>query len=218
VHPETGGWDLLLIDVKRDLQIGIQSKLRANFELLVQAYGRYNKGPEIHAVLIPAPTLYPDFVFIANALDFVVLDACRLILGTDYGNGYNGQRQSIASAIEGARVWRHDAREWVPPFEVAGIGGGRSAPVQITPWKIAAIKLCRILRARGYLLKNDFAEHRVSPTWWVRPPYPVLRCQRFGKQWRYLISGEAKLPDERWPEMHEAMSNSGIEMELVDQE
>lgn len=208
MHAECGGWDLLLVDrcSAQEIQIGIQAKLRGNFGVLIQALGRVGKGPLFHSVLVPSARYLFDFREVAKRLDLVVFDAHAIML--------EEPARSIRSYLEFAPMWQHDKPEWVPPFEVPGLGGGRSGPIQITPWKIAAMKLCRILRERGYLTRRDFDAASLSPTWWTRKPRPVLRSERIGKQWRYLPTGEGLLPDDRWPEVRDALAKNIVEIGL----
>jgi len=203
VHAETSGWDLLLVDADGG-QVGIQAKLRPNVEVLAQALGHGGRpcpGPDHHAVLVPLAAFTPAFAIVARELRLVILDAEAILVG----DRWDGRKLSIVDALERAPIWEHTERAWVPELEVHALGGGRAGPVQLTPWKIAALKLCRILRRRGYLTRADFAQHKVSVTWWVQGPTAVLTAKRIGKQSRYVPSGNGVMPDQRWPEVSAAL-------------
>lgn len=192
VHAETSGWDLLL--VRGDLQVGVQAKLRPNLDVLVQAlppqwrmHENDAAGPDVRAVLVPDSN--PTFNRIAAELGIAVFDM----------NGH-----LMENVVQHAKLWDHGSPEWVPPCEITAIGGGRSGPVQITEWKVAAMALCERVRERGHVTRNDFRELRISPSTWVRCGW--LRVEKVGRQWRYLL-GETMLPDERWPEIAKALSS-----------
>jgi len=190
VHPETSGWDVLLVDTD-GTQAGVQAKLRAGLEVLCQALQPPEKqpGPARHAVLIPVPNYQLSAV--ARAAGIAVL-----LPG-------GGPRWALSRA----RVWQHPEPAWVPerPVEVpAGVPG----PRLVTRWKVAAVKLCAVLRARGFLTRADFREHGVDPRWWLRGP---SRCLVTDGNGVYTEDSERPglLPDLRWPEVVAAVSPRG---------
>jgi hypothetical protein len=207
VHAECAGWDLLLV-APDGLQIGVEAKLRPSLEVLAQAMEERAEGPDIHAVLVPLIVYGSAFERVAKRLDLVVFRAWALLEEVPpawkrrYGAAYGC---NIAAMVERAPRWNHTAPAWTPPCEIPGHSGGRSAPIRITPWKVAAMALCRVLRSRGYLVRKDFRDQKVSPTWWVTSPAAPLRCIREGKAWRYVAAG-TPLPDERWPEIARALA------------
>lgn len=206
VHAETSGWDLLLVD-RDGLQVGVQAKLRPNCDVLAQALlgSADAPGPDVHAVLVPVPS--PAFVAVAEELRLVIFtaaDASPLSMSVSPAIRRITERDTwspIRVTLERAQLWQHTRRAWTAPVEILGMGGGRPGPRQITPWKIAAVRLCRLLRARGHLLREDFNAARVSITWWITGPRAVLRSERIdSRRSRYVPTGEP-LPDERWPEV-----------------
>lgn len=218
VFPECSGWDLLLVDSSTGLQIGVQAKLKANPEVLLQAIRSTNgikRGPDVHAVLVADNFHSASWCSIARELRLLV------IAGTDwvywkpmlrhYGDPRNARPVEfpIREMIELADRWEHSEREWTPDFEVHGMSGGASGPRQLTPWKIAAVKLCRTLRTRGYLTRGDFVRAHISIQRWVYAPKPWLRSERHGKQFRYVATGHP-LPDELYPEVAAALAASEI--------
>jgi hypothetical protein len=196
VHAECSGWDLLLVCRSSGTQVGVQAKLRATIDVLAQAlgYGQSGEGPDHHAVLVPVAM--HGFEKVARALRLLVFDAKAL-------RGDGGIREAAARAV----YWEHATRAWTPPVEVVGFGGGRPGPKQLTPWKIGACRLCALLRRRGHLTREDFRGERISVGWWIDAAgtrSPVLRAERVGRGWRYVRTG-APLPDERWPEVVNAL-------------
>lgn len=198
MHPETSGWDLLL--ARGDLQVGIQAKLRPNLAVLAQAlpctrsFDDAGPGPDVRAVLVPEAS--GPFRRIARELRITVFD----MLGQDFEH-----------VVAAARLWETTEHEWMPPAEVIGIGGGRSGPVQITQWKVAALNLCLRLRARGHVTRADFRELKISPTTWLNSRW--LRVDKVGKQWRYTIGDVGPLPDERWPEIAMSLKPALVELD-----
>jgi hypothetical protein len=194
VHAETSGWDLLLV-APGGAQVGVQAKLRANVDVLAQALGSPygTTGPDYHAVLVvDAP---PPFRRLATELRVTIVDGARVVADAP-----------LAEFVKRSPLWSHETAEWVPPIEIACVVGGRSGPVQITPWKIAALQLCRRLRKRGWVAKRDFTELSISPTYWVTGSKPLLRVEKkLGKVFRYHATGLAALPDERWPDIAAAL-------------
>lgn len=191
VHAETSGWDLLLVEPISGTQIGVQAKLRANCDVLAQAIGypEARVGPDVHAVLVvDAP---PSFRQVATRLRVLVFDHVDL-----------DPVITVGKRLEAAQLWSHEERAWVPPVEIECVVGGRSGPVQLTPWKIAALELCRVLRRRGWASRTDFVRLKISPTYWLDGRRPLLRREKLGKVTRYYVAeGAPPLPDERWPDI-----------------
>lgn len=195
VHAETSAWDLLLVEPRSGVQIGVQAKLRANCDVLAQAIGQADVkvGPDVHAVLVvDAP---PAFMRVATRLRVLVFDAVDL-----------DPAVTLGKRLEAAQLWEHDERAWVPPVEIMYMTGGHSGPIQITPWKIAALELCSVLRRRGWVSSADFKRLKISSRWWVDGRRPLLRREKVAKVARFYIAANAPpLPDERWPRMATAL-------------
>ena len=139
VHAETSGWDLLVVDPIGGMQVGVQAKLRANCDVLAQAIGypEARVGPDLHAVLVVDAV--PAFRQVAARLRVTVFDH------VDLDPLLADPLITLAKRLEGAPLWSHEEREWVPPIEIECVTGGLSGPRQLTPWKIAALELCRVL-------------------------------------------------------------------------
>ncbi len=202
VFPECSGWDLLLMDPTSGLQVGVQAKLKATPEVLLQALQPSDfsaRGPDVHAVLVTDHLHNYAWQMIARELRLLVIAGTEWAF-TDF---------PVRELIEDAPRWHHRDPAWVPDFEVPGMSGGASGPRQLTPWKIAAVKLCAKLRARGYLTRADFDRANVSLQRWVYAPQPWLRGERHGKQYRYVATGHP-LPDELYPEVAAALAAAGV--------
>jgi hypothetical protein len=217
VYPECSGWDLLLVDAGTGLQVGVQAKLKANPEVLLQALRPSDfskRGPDVHAVLVADHLQSSAWCSIARELRLLVIAGTDWVYWKPMLRSYGDYRPRpvefpVRELIELAPRWEHSEREWVPDFEVHGMSGGASGPRQLTPWKIAAVKLCRTLRIRGYLTRADFERAHVSIQRWVYAPNPWLRSERHGKQFRYIATGHP-LPDDLYPEVAAALAASEI--------
>lgn len=73
------------------------------------------------------------------------------------------------------------------PDYIPDVAAGCAAPVQLTPWKINAIKLMIVLERRGYVTRKDMKVLQISPTRWCdhwhgflapAPDRRYVRCNR----------------------------------------
>lgn len=185
VYPETAGWDILL--VHRDgRQVGIEAKLSLNAKVLDQAlagadsYWRED-GPDYRAVLVPSGKVQMHLGNIARALGIVIIEARP-------AEPYVSRHISLPTTGWDERHWPN----WCPaercslPDYVPDVEAGHSAPVQLTEWKIKAIKLMILLERRGYVTRADMKALQISPTRWCdswhgflgKDPRGYVRCQR----------------------------------------
>jgi hypothetical protein len=84
------------------------------------------------------------------------------------------------SAHYGVNEWhytnpgkRHELPGYVPD-----VVAGSSAPVQLTRWKVAALRVCAILEIRGYVTRDDFRLNGIDNRRWINDN-------------RWLVSGGA---------------------------
>lgn len=163
-YPEQGGWDLLLV-LPSGQQVGVQAKLRPNVDVLAQALlSERQQGPEVHAVLVPSCSA--AFREVALALGVLVLQAVD----------FDAARRSpwarvpkLPELVAGARLHRHRARHWLPPF-VPNLPAGVPAPRRVTAWQLGAARLCALLRERGPqgVLVSEIRERGLAPSTWQR--------------------------------------------------
>lgn len=163
VYPETAGWDLLL--VHRDgYQLGIEAKLSLNAKVIEQAIEGSRtywetSGPDYRAVLVPDGKIQHHMGSICHALGLRVLRA------------YKDRVHRLADLPDEASNYRNWPN-WCPsercplPDYIPDVEGGHSAPVQLTLWKVKAIKLMIILERRGYVTRADMKTLQISPTRW----------------------------------------------------
>src|SRR5690606_167835 len=124
-------------------------------------------------VLVPSTPRY--FSDVADALRFGVFTPRSLRAGL-------GPLWMLAS---GPRRDVSSGRCWVPPAGIdVEIPAGVPSPRTISPWKLAAARLCIRLRAGEVLTRADFASAGVRVDNWVRAKQ-IVRVD--GERGRYVI-------------------------------
>jgi hypothetical protein len=211
VYPETSDFDLLLVAGPRCKgfqegdQVGIQAKLRANINVLYQALPRSIRAsaPHYYAVLVPSAHLDVIFREIASRLKISVISDLR----------HEYRKFDFARLA----LWRHEPIQtcWTPDCEVESMQGGKPAPVQLTKWKQAALKLCAIAQERGFVTKRDFARLGVSMQRWVTARWVVgledVTVVYGGKRMKaYALAECADAPHLRYGNVLEAMKKAGV--------
>jgi len=195
VHAEVGGWDLVIVSRETGLQCGVQAKLRPNVDVLAQAFGTdsHEPGPAVHAVLVPVPSR--AFLQVAARLDVMVIQGVTL------------DRFDLASAVSRAPRWQHKAPLWVPDVEII-TPAGVASPRKVTEWKVNAVKLCLLIRERGYVTTADMRRLGQNRSWWFMRSAPILvRSEHESRQARYVFADPSSplVPDLRWPEIVTAL-------------
>ena len=214
-YPESCGHDLVLEVSERfphrggtadALEVGdlvaVEGKLRANLHLLAQA-APHDRGYranlrmacDFYAVLSPAPC-GGDFGDLARMLGIV-------------------QIQLSPEALEGRRGWRlppfldeHRAfgtRPTLPPR--VQMPAGSPSPRSITPWKVAAVRLC--LRGTGAELRSedfkaDDSRGNVRPRTFVERGW-MVPDRREGRAYVYRLVDSPTRPDVAYPEVAAAL-------------
>jgi hypothetical protein len=170
-YAETGGHDILLVHKADGRQIGIQAKLRLNADVINQAiedgsdYRVDGPHPDYRAILVP----WGGAAGFDKICDHIALTIIRVFsdgradpsfrpdLPTDPKYPYQQRHWH-----ETATVQRHKLPEYVPD-----VAAGAPSPLQLTDWKIKAIKLAVTLELRKHLTRRDFAYHKVDHRRWV---------------------------------------------------
>lgn len=142
-YPETEGWDILLAHAD-GTQIGIQAKLRFNIAVLEQAVEPHNvdsqPGPDYRAVLVPAGC---GSRTLSAALGLTMITARK---GWD---GKYGFYPDLCGGFNRFEPWHYcnpDKRLRLPEY-LPDSRAGVPSPSPLTPWKVAALKICAILRS-----------------------------------------------------------------------
>lgn len=194
VYPETGNWDMLLVRPGDGTQVGVQAKLRANVEVLDQALvPARQKGPNVHAVLVPSCS--GAFRNVALELKLLVLEAFHF----DAGKLSPGLKARYGLSLDELvkKAPRHTHLKgpcWVPPFVPEG-PCGVPGPRQVTKWKVGAAQLCARLRAAGHVTSGDFRELGLALSTWTRRGGWLERVPGSAPA-LYRVREGARLPDE----------------------
>lgn len=180
-YAETAGWDILLVRRVDGFQIGIEAKLRLGLEVINQAIEQrwgywHNEGPDCRAVLVP---LNGGASGLADICAYVGITVLRIQPQMVSG----GWRQTFLPTLPrpGAETpagtdWyelctqrRHKLPEYVPD-----VAAGVSGPVQLTHWKILAIKIAVILDSRP-VTRADFKALGIDYRRWLAQEW-LLPC------------------------------------------
>lgn len=180
VYPETAGFDLLCVYDKTGHQLGIEAKLKLNAKVADQILpaeypGALDLGPDFRAVLVPALTEASHGI--ARLLRIVGV----LVFAPDYRHSFEGviggrfrrrHHEYDADPAEalsygrGIEVFWHD---WNPvkrcplPEYVPQVAAGVPSPLQLTPWKIGALKVIADLELDGFTTARGVRKHGIDP-------------------------------------------------------
>ncbi len=197
-YPETQGFDILLSREADGLQIGIEAKMTLNAKVLLQAveglHSTYNEGegPDHRAALVPHGTAGADLARLALKLGVTVIECKneRLreaeIESKVARYGYTREQalkwlghdfrpfSPDLPVMPTAYDWRNGWKDLLPtkrldlPEYVPDVTAGASAPMQLSPWKIKAIKIFVLLERRGYVTGMDFIELEINRQYFVQ--------------------------------------------------
>lgn len=169
-YAETAGWDILLVRPADGFQIGVEAKLALNVTVVAQCLDRSEGwrgvGPDCRAVLVPECKANADLLRITQHLAITVITGRDLRIHKplrfsprlpELENGYWDEAWP-----ERCPEVRHPLPEYVPD-----VCGGRPCPVQLTEWKIKAIKAAILLEARGSINRADLVALGLSPARWL---------------------------------------------------
>lgn len=174
-YAETAGWDILLVRNADGFQIGVEAKLKIGVEVINQAIEEHrwdaaDAGPDCRAILVPEST--HGFGLICDYIGVTMLVMRR-------PDQHWGRRHSFSPQLPSERTgyasWNDDWHEWCPakrhklPEYVPDVPAGASAPVQLTSWKIAAMKIVITAEKRGYVTREDFKHLGIDHRRWLVP-------------------------------------------------
>lgn len=179
IYPETAGFDILLVRDATGHQLGIQAKLQLNAKVADQIlpdwfhpYEAARPGPDFRAVIVPCITesnggiakmlrilgvqvLAPDGSF-RGSVKF------KLSRWRD-----NDVRELDANAGK-LMEWNLAWYDWNPPSRcdlptiVPDVRAGVPSPIQLTPWKIGALKVLADLELDGFVTAKSVRSHNVD--------------------------------------------------------
>lgn len=193
-YPETGGYDIVLVNPLNDVQIGVEAKQSFNCHVLCQATesirSSYSRNhPDFLAVLVPKGGSQ-GIGMLARQIGVTVITAQgELIPGSDNKTlvhsksrySYSHKLDAFKNAppnIKDQQDWQFDQGHtwhdlWPGPDQrielpdyIPDVRAGQKSPLRLTHWKISAIKICILLDHRGYLTRQDFIDLRISMSRW----------------------------------------------------
>lgn len=166
-YAETAGWDLLLVGPD-GTQIGIQAKLTFNLKVIEQCIpgcwdAWHDHGPDYRAILVPE----------MNSTAESICAALGLMLFARRGSNNFGPIEftpalNMGHYNGGWHYWSPRKRCVLPEF-VPDVAAGASGPVQLTRWKIAALRIIATLQLNGHVTKQDFKAFGIDPRRWTGP-------------------------------------------------
>lgn len=187
-YPETADFDVLVVH-EDGRQIGVEAKLKLNAKVADQILpgeweDRYGSaGPDHRMVIVGDITE-------ASAGIVRLLEMCGVpVLRPNMRHQYNGRgMESTLVADFGLKDWMRQGQPWRPhmfdwnpserckvPIVVPDVPAGVPAPLRLTPWKEAALKVLIQLRRQGSITTKQIAAHGISPTVWTRGDRAWLR-------------------------------------------
>lgn len=200
-YAETAGWDILLVGAD-GTQIGIQAKLKFNMKVLAQSVPEcwnhwHDSGPDYRAVLVPDRDSSHENICAALGLTMFAVNGCRWDgRQTDFAPGLD-----MATWTGGWHYWSPRKRHELPEF-VPDVPAGTSGPVQLTKWKIAALRIVATLEVQGHVTRKDFQRFGVDSRRWTGPNgWLVPRSERMQHAGQY-VRGPALDFDRQHPEVY----------------
>lgn len=166
-YAETADWDILLV-AEDGTQIGVQAKLKFNMKVLAQSIPDSwddwrGTGPDYRAVLVPEHNVTHERICAALGLKMIARQS-RSWGPPEFSPGLD----MAASWCGGWHYWSPAKHHVLPEF-VPDVTAGASGPVQLTKWKIAALRIVATLDVRGHVTRQDFRNYGVDPRRWTGP-------------------------------------------------
>lgn len=173
-YTETAGWDILLVRKADGFQIGVQAKLRFNTDVVSQTlesgWWADRNGPDCRAVLVPGYVAIGGLDGICGYIGLTVIRCwpeghphCRW-----RASGFEPALPKARSDDWG-EAW-HELAPWrrckLPAF-VPDVVAGDKAPLRLTEWKIAALRVAAILELRGHVTRADFRLLKIDVRRWL---------------------------------------------------
>jgi hypothetical protein len=180
IYPETAGFDILLVRDATGHQLGVEAKLQLNAKVASQILpgdhggcGVAAPGPDFRAVIVPYITESSEGI--AEMLRILGVQ----VFAPDaryYGKmqftltRHYGQKDARAFDVTQGKLMEWDLawHDWNPPKRcelpsiVPDVRAGVPAPLQLTPWKIGALKVLADLEIDGFVTAKSVRAHNVD--------------------------------------------------------
>ena len=182
IYPETAGFDILLVRDATGHQLGIEAKLQLNAKVASQilpsdhmGYSRDGgvPGPDFRAVIVPCLTESSEGIAeMLRILGVAVLSPDTRYLGKMQFTltRHYGQQDARAFDVSAGKLMEWDLawHDWNPPKRcelpsiVPDVPAGVPSPIQLTPWKIGALKVLADLELDGFVTAKSVRAHNVD--------------------------------------------------------
>lgn len=189
VYPETAGFDMLMVrpegDAHAGVQIGVEAKLTLNAKVAAQILDsvpfeeKWERGPDYRVALVGS---------IGGAAGIAtLLQRCGVVVVAPHAGAHEGSTYSYShlwptdNAARPSR-WQlgGDARcawfDWNPkqrcelPEFVPTVAAGVPAPLQLSRWKIGALRVVAHLQIHGSISPAEIKQYGCDPSRWCRGP------------------------------------------------
>lgn len=176
-HPEAAGFDILVVH-EDGRQIGVEAKLALNAKVADQIlpehwedyYGK--PGPDHRLVIVSKVTdASKGIIKMLEMLGVtVLLPNCMSgeKRGFDLRNGLFLYEQSHFVTSRPRMFDWSPAERCQVPMVVTTLPAGVPAPVQLTPWKEAALRVIALMRAQGFITAKQIASFGISTSAWTQ--------------------------------------------------
>jgi len=179
-YPEAAGFDVLVVH-ESGRQIGVEAKLSLNAKVADQIlpnrgdeyYGR--PGPDHRLVIVSKIT--DASAGIAKMLERLgVAVMCTRESCDMQGKYFTFQLDYQLLHRDRDRTYMGEERlfDWWPsercqvPVLVSNLPAGVPAPVRLTPWKEAALKVIALMRRQGFITGKQVASYGIGITSWTQ--------------------------------------------------
>lgn len=180
IYPETAGFDILLVRDATGHQLGVEAKLQLNAKVASQILPPdsigYNSegiaGPDFRAVIVPCITeANGGIAHMLRILGVHVLAPDTRHCGHlefSLGRHLHGDCRELDANVGALMEWDLAWHDWNPPSRcklpeiVPNVPAGVPAPLQLTPWKIGALKVMADLELDGFVTAKSVRNHNVD--------------------------------------------------------
>lgn len=186
LYPETAGFDILAVYDKTGHQLGIEAKLSLNAKVADQILpadyaGGMDEGPDFRAVVVPfvgeASEGISKMLGILGVMVWTpetdwqrgreVFHFARVLDKWNHGSG-RADRRSYDVTDGALHEWDRAWHDWNPvrrcrlPEIVPDVRAGVPCPLQLTPWKIGALRVLADLEIDGFVTAKSVRERGVD--------------------------------------------------------
>jgi len=185
-YAETEGFDILLVRKSDGVQFGVQAKQTLNAKVLDQLLPSdyHEAGPDHRVILVPE----------SRGMN-AICEALGFILQAPTGRGWFEDLDSR---------WRAAPYDWNPvrrcklPDYVPDVVAGASGPIQLTPWKVAALRVIAHLEKHGAITRKEIRQIGCDPTRWCQH-WLIPHSDRSGV---YVIGPKTPRFDQQHPRVY----------------